>query len=137
MKPKVICYAESTPIRTIYEFLGRVSVQRVVIIEDGRPTGTISRGSLLRWFRSVVLTSGRMDETGAPSDTWNLDPSQSKERLAETALELAHQASGLHQQVHDDVDDLVPQVIGGATRMHGLLDDLLAFSRYANESTGK
>jgi CBS domain-containing protein len=87
MKPNVICYAESTPIRTIYEFLCRVSVRRVVIIEDGRPTGTISRGSLLRWFRSVVLTSGRMDETGAPSGTWNLDPSQSTERLAETAVE--------------------------------------------------
>ena len=58
MKPNVICYEEGTPIRTIYEFLCRVTIRRVVIAEEGRPTGTISRGTLLRWFRNLVITKG-------------------------------------------------------------------------------
>ena len=58
MRPNVISYEEDTPIRLIYEFLCRVSVRRVVITRDGRPTGTISRSSLLSWFRNWVISKG-------------------------------------------------------------------------------
>ncbi len=58
MRPNVICYEEDTPIRVVYEFLCRVSVRRVVITKDGRPTGTIGRSSLLAWFRNWVITKG-------------------------------------------------------------------------------
>jgi diguanylate cyclase (GGDEF)-like protein len=51
MRPNVISYEEETPIRVIYEFLCRVSIGRVVITKNGRPTGTISQATLLRWFR--------------------------------------------------------------------------------------
>jgi hypothetical protein len=68
----------------------------------------------------------------APGETLQRDPSCSLEHLAETAIELAQQASGLHQRVQEEVDDLVPHVVGGATRMQELVDDLLAFSRYTN-----
>ena len=64
MRPSVICYEEDTPILTIYEFLCRVSIHRVVITDGGRPTGTISRGTLIHWFRNFVagqcsVASGR------------------------------------------------------------------------------
>ena len=58
MRPNVVSYSEDTPIRKIYEFLCRVSISRVVITRDGLPTGTISRNSLLRWFRDWVLSKG-------------------------------------------------------------------------------
>ena len=58
MRPNVISYEEDTPIRVIYEFLCRVSIRGVVITKDGRPTGTISRNSLLRWFRDWVISKG-------------------------------------------------------------------------------
>jgi two-component system cell cycle response regulator len=134
MKPNVICYEEQTPIRTIYEFLCRVSVRRVVIVDDGRPTGTISRGTLLRWFRNLVITKGLLDCEELPKCEVDLDPHRSKERLAETARELARQASRLESRFQDDADDLVPYVVGGATRMQELVNDLLAHSRYANET---
>ncbi|MEN6459406.1 MAG: diguanylate cyclase [Thermoguttaceae bacterium] len=54
MRPNVICYEENTPVRVIYEFLCRVSIRAVVITNKGRPTGTISRRSLLEWFRDSV-----------------------------------------------------------------------------------
>ncbi|MEN6451347.1 MAG: diguanylate cyclase [Thermoguttaceae bacterium] len=55
MRPNVICYEEDTPVRLIYEFLCRVSIRAVVITRRGRPTGTISRRSLLQWFRNWVI----------------------------------------------------------------------------------
>ncbi|NQT38521.1 MAG: PAS domain-containing sensor histidine kinase, partial [Planctomycetes bacterium] len=56
-----------------------------------------------------------------------------KERLAETARELAQQALRLQDRFGEDADDLVPYIVGGATRMQELVNDLLAYSRYANE----
>ena len=58
MRTNVIRYEEDTPIRTIYEFLCRVAIHRVVITREGLPTGTISRDSLLRWFRNWVISMG-------------------------------------------------------------------------------
>jgi two-component system, cell cycle response regulator len=55
MRQNVISYEEDTPIRVIQEFLCRVSIRRVVITKDGRPTGTISRNSLLRWFHECAM----------------------------------------------------------------------------------
>ena len=59
---------------------------------------------------------------------------RTKERLAETARELAQQASRLQDRFGEDADDLVPYVVCGATRMQELVNDLLAYSRYANEA---
>jgi len=135
MKPNVISYEEDTPIRSIYEFLCRVSIRRVVIAQDGRPTGTISRGTLLRWFRNLVISKGLLAAPEIPQHG-NLDPHRSRERLAETARELARQASELQRRFQENADDLVPYVVGGATGMQELVYDLLAYSRYANPSTG-
>ncbi len=66
MRPHVVCYPEDTPIRPIYEFLCRVSIRRIVIVKDGKPTGTISRGTLLRWFRNCLLTRPAMQMSGDP-----------------------------------------------------------------------
>ncbi len=54
MRPHVVCYPEDTLIRPIYEFLCRVSIRRVVVVKDGRPTGTISRSTLLHWCRKAL-----------------------------------------------------------------------------------
>ncbi len=132
MKPNVIRYEEDTPIRLIYEFLCRVTIRRVVIVRDGRPSGTISRGTLLRWFRNTVLSKGLMGPQESPQAAGDADPHRSRERLAETTRELARQASDLHKRFMDDTDDLVPYVVGGATCMQDLVNDLLAYSRYAD-----
>jgi two-component system chemotaxis response regulator CheY len=58
MRTNVIRYEEDAPIRVIYDFLCRVAIHRVVITKEGRPTGTISRDSLLRWFRNWVISKG-------------------------------------------------------------------------------
>ncbi len=135
MKPNVICYDEETPIRAIYEFLCRVSIRRVVVADAGRPTGTISRGTLLRWFRNLVFSKGLIDQEGMPSSTAEADPYRSRQRLAETSRELSEQVAELERCLIASRADLVPQVVGGATRMQELLDDLLAFSRYGGSDS--
>lgn len=135
MKRNVICYDEDTPILTIYEFLCRVSIRRVVVARDHRPTGTISRGTLLRWFRNLVITKGLL-EPEELRQAGDIDSHRSQERLAETAHELAQQATGLERRFQEGGDDLMPYVVGGATGMQELVDDLLAYSRFANQSTG-
>lgn len=130
MKPNVICYEADTPIRTIYEFLCRVSIRRVVILEEGQPIGTISRGTLLRWFRNTVFANGLLNPMHIPV-VEGADPYQSRERLTGTAEELSGQVVGLTQRLRGGESDLMPHVVGGVTRMQELLDDLLAYSHYA------
>ncbi len=136
MKPHVICYEGDTPIRTIYEFLCRVSIRRVIIVDQGQPIGTIARSTLLRWFRNTVIANGLLDSAPQISSDLESDPHRSKERLAETARAMAEQIAELEGRLREDAEDLVPHVVGGATRMQELLDDLLAYSRYANTTGG-
>ncbi len=126
MKPNVIWYAEDAPIRRIYEFLCRVTIRRVVIVRDGQPVGTISRGALLRWFRNLVVSSGRLsDEQKVDNDELGLP--LGRQRLVETSKELERQAVALEQTIADKANPLAC-VVGAATRMQELIDDLLAHS---------
>jgi two-component system, cell cycle response regulator len=135
MKSHVISYEEDTPIRTIYEFLCRVSIRRVVIVKDNQPVGSISRATLLRWFRNLVVSKGLVEHDSEQTFDAQADPYRSKERLAETARQLVHQASELLWRFHKGKEDMMPFIVGGATGMQELIDDLLAYSRYANAGT--
>lgn len=66
MTRHVVSFAEDTPIRAIYEFLMRLPVRRVVIVRDGKPTGVISRGAMLRWFQSRVAMFGAGSHRATP-----------------------------------------------------------------------
>jgi diguanylate cyclase (GGDEF)-like protein len=132
MRPNVITYTEDTPARTIYEFLCRVAMRRIVIVKDGCPTGTISRGTLLRLFRNLVFSKGLLEPEQDEGARTNVDPHHSREYLEETTRQLSVLVSQLQLCLQDDNNDLMPYVVGGATGMQGLVDDLLAYARYAD-----
>lgn len=132
MKPNVLAYSEDTPIRRIYEFLCRVTIRRVVIVRDGRPCGTISRGALLRWFRNLVVSSGRV------GNAWEIlsggdAEADARTHLASTARELARQASAIERAIGDRHSPISACAVGAATRMQELAADLLAHSRDNDE----
>ena len=52
MNDSVVQYDEQVPAREIWNFLCRVAIRRVVVVNDGKPTGVISRASFLRWFHN-------------------------------------------------------------------------------------
>jgi signal-transduction protein with cAMP-binding, CBS, and nucleotidyltransferase domain len=132
MRPNVITYEETTPVRTIYEFLCRVSLRRVIIVQGGRPTGSISRATLLRWFRNLVISKGLAEHEYMQLPYPDIDPYHSKVRLVETARKLVSQSAELQRLIDKDDEDLVPYIVGGSTGMQELLYDMLAYSRYAN-----
>jgi CBS domain-containing protein len=134
MKQNVVCYDEGTPVLVIYEFLSRVSLRSVVIVRDGRPTGMISRSSLLRWFSNRCSIDGQ----GAPPDERNLPAAvaapTASQHVALLARALVREAADLEKRLESETREAVPVVIGGVSRLEELLHDLLAHARGAGLS---
>ena len=59
MKKDVVAYEVETPVVVIWEFLQRVTLRRVVIVNNDVPIGVISRGTLLRWLGNWVALSAK------------------------------------------------------------------------------
>jgi CBS domain-containing protein len=130
MRKGVVSYEEETPARVIYEFMCRVSIRSVIVVKEGRPTGVISRASLLRWFTNALVSRG---EAGDWKDLPRLaeSPEEAAEQVAAIADTLAEQALQLKRDFAADEFDWAPRIVGGASRMQELLTDLLAYSRAA------
>ena len=107
-------------------------MRRIVIVKDGCPTGTISRGTLLRLFRNLVFSKGLLESEEGEAGCANAEALRSRKHLEETTRQLSIQVSQLQQHLQDDNKDLMPYVIGGATGMQGLVDDMLAYARYTD-----
>jgi CBS-domain-containing membrane protein len=124
MKPDVVCYDEDTPVERVYQFLSRVSVPRIVVVDQGRPTGVISRATLLRWFRNWVAT----DRGRGPNDQQvhcNADVERRKVGIIKTAKAAEERAARLCRRIADDDNDFVPCIVGEATKLQSLVNDLL------------
>jgi CBS domain-containing protein len=138
MKRNVVVYEDDTPALAIYEFLCRVTLNGVVLVNQGKPTGQITRGCLLRFFINSLAarrTQGLFPEV----DTAEADlikrsrSSRPRERLGQVVRHLACEANDLDGRIEGRPDDLVPCVVGGASRLQELVNDLLALSRFAND----
>lgn len=119
MKRNVVCYDETTLAETVFQFLCRVSIRRVVVVREGRPTGIISRSSLIRWFRNWVLAN--RDELH--------DQDAERKRLYEgvmaTARAVAECGANLPVELQLNERYFVPCAVSEATRMQELVNDLL------------
>ncbi len=59
MQTRVVSYPDQTPVGEIYDFLCRVTIRGVVIVnENQQPVGMLNRGSLLRFFTSLLASPG-------------------------------------------------------------------------------
>lgn len=132
MKHNVVCYEENTPVQQIYEFLCRVSIRTVVIVSDGSPVGVITRGSLLRWASNVFRSEHVVDEEHTCDASGCESP---RDRILRTAQAVVNEGEKLVSHTRNHEHDLMPCVVGGASRIQELVTDLLACSRYANNAT--
>jgi hypothetical protein len=138
MKTNVVCYEEETPALAIYEFLARVVIRGVVIAKHGCPTGLITRGCLLRFFMNLLAarqTEGVFPEVDAAASELveRMGHASVHDRIAKTVRSLAAEARDMEARLNDSHGDLVPCVVGGASRVQELVIDLLAISRYAQD----
>jgi len=130
MRPHVITYPLDAPVRIIYEFLCRVSIRRVIITDNGVPIGAISRGSLLRWFRNLVLSKAyAKEDAGVPYNSGDTRLAALREALAAISLE----AQQLRQTLDKNAPDVVAHVVGAASRIQELATDMLAFANIARD----
>jgi two-component system cell cycle response regulator len=120
MKTNVVCYEETTPAKEILDFLCRVSIRRVVVVKDGHPTGIIDRGSLVRWIQNWMFAHGQEDADYSVEHCREFT-----DTLHNLAHALATRGVELSRHLASNEDDLVPFVIGEATRMQELINDLL------------
>ena len=138
MKRNVVSYEEESPALAIYEFLCRVTMRGVVIVNQGRPTGLITRSSLLRYFMnelSVARGGGSNCQPALPESALidKLQNEPAEERIAAMVQVLSDEIADLSRRLEDGGHDLLPCVVGGASRLQELVNDLLATTAYANE----
>lgn len=139
MKTNVVCYEEDTPALSIYEFLCRVTLRAAVIVKQGEPTGLITRGSLLRYFINSLGVSGQLQTEGQyPAEITKSSATDVQRRILQTvqavndeALDLRERLAAVDQEHVSQ--ELIPCLVGGASRIQELANDLLACSRFAGE----
>ncbi len=127
MRTDVVCYEEDTPLQQVYEFLSRASVPRIIVVDSGRPSGVISRATLLRWFRNWVAT-----REARPSDQWAYSDQERERRrdgIIKTAEAAEQRAAHLRRKIVKVDSNFVPCVVGEATRLQSLVNDLLGHCR--------
>lgn len=130
----VVSYSEDTPMQTIFDFLCRATIQRVIIVRDGRPIGTISRRSLLRWFTNWVASHPGASSAQEP---WRngMSSDEARPRMTQTAESLVHFAARMLEELSEEErEDPVLPVMEGISKMQELMSDLLAYSGQVRQS---
>jgi diguanylate cyclase (GGDEF)-like protein len=112
------CFVSDTPISVVWDFLRRVPVRRVVVVEGKRPVGIISRSNLLRWLHE----SSAGEDVNAQEDAHA--QCEASAELADVIDRLSHELRRLRRAVRSS-EDAAPLTLISASRMQDLLDLLL------------
>lgn len=134
MRRNLICYPPGTSLRVVWEFLNRVSIRTVLITENDKAVGVLSRQSILRWFANTYW------KHTSPKDHQLFQDIQERGmtmRRLENAARLLAETS---RQLTADVETRTPDehgamVIGTVSKMQDLMVEMLASVR-GNKSTG-
>jgi diguanylate cyclase (GGDEF)-like protein len=118
MKQGVIQYDPTTPAVVIFEFLCRVQIHRVVIVQETRPVGLISRGTFLRWAQNYVQTH---------PPTFVED--NARPQLLEAADALTRRAHVLQDELHSGAEEPLAPVVSGVSSRQDIMADLLLWAR--------
>lgn len=130
MKTNVVTYEQSTPVATIWEFLRRVNIPRVVIVRDQMPVGAISRAGLLRWMCHWRILS---------SESSALPPANEElaRRTGAIAESLVEQGYRLQAVVAQSPEHVLPAAVCAATQLEEQAQELLALCQRATGSQGQ
>ncbi|MGV3605672.1 MAG: diguanylate cyclase [Planctomycetaceae bacterium] len=132
MTPNVVCFDVQTPAAVVYDFLCNVTLRSVVIVSDGCPVGLVNRSSLIRFFTNAQAVYRGLDELVDESE----DAIESRQaegdshhlRFQRTIEAMTEEAGLLRGQLSEKPAELVPFIVGGASRMQELANELLAIS---------
>jgi len=135
MRSNVITYDENAPIALILNCLIRTPIRSVVITAAGEPCGLISRSALVRWLLENHWNVAPNGEVRSPCDADGINTGDDESALVEMAAELAVEAQRLYGYLQSShPEDATAPIIGGASRMQRLIDELLAGSASGNRT---
>jgi CBS domain-containing protein len=125
MTTRVIQYEPEASAQLIFDFLCRVQLRRVIVVEAGKPIGVISRGNLLRWIKNHL----RIEESVCVH-------SDSKLQLFQTAESLLTRTIQLRDEIVAFPDDVTHPLICGVSSIEILLGDLLMWAGCSKPKQG-
>ena len=124
MKTNVVQYDEEVPAKTIYQFLSRAAVPRVVVVNDGCPSGVISRATLLRWLHNWSSVHCQGDPAPLPG------PAHTRPAgILAAANAATERLAVLRRYVVSHDSSFVPCAVAEATRVEELAHEILAHCR--------
>jgi len=124
----VISYPAETPLRVIFDFLCRVSIRQIVIVEENRPIGFLNRSNLLRWLRNVWATVSQDFHSIFPHDVTIRKLSDLKESIQLTQRELSDLLSLLEQSNNETWQDHQLRLTVLVSQIQDIMDQILRFS---------
>ena len=86
--PNVISYPVETPLKVLFDFLCRVSIRQIVIVDANRPVGLLSRGHLLRWMRNVWASISEDFDSIIPKESSSHDFADFQKSVGRMSKEL-------------------------------------------------
>jgi diguanylate cyclase (GGDEF)-like protein len=135
MQTNLICYPVDSPIQKVYEFLMRVPVRFVVIVEDGKPVGLISRSTLLRWLRNRLAN---LSISAKAKNMQAADPESTLKQILQTSTAIQEETALLVEYLEKnkaDSAELTPHLIDSATTIEELTTQLLGYIGSTNTET--
>ena len=98
MNSRPACFAIDAPARRVYDFLRRVSLRRVFILDGSRPVGIVRRGNFVRWLRNFWCQTARSDVGELPSQRATANLRATLDELQKQACQLSERFT--RQQDH-------------------------------------
>jgi diguanylate cyclase (GGDEF)-like protein len=125
MTTRVIQFEPSDSAQVIFDFLCRVQMRRVIIVENERPVGVVTRGSFVRWIRNYLKSQ---DAAKDGFDT--------RLHLFKAAESLLDRTTRLCDEIEADPDDLLRPVVRGVSSIEMILGDLLRWAGSSRQKQG-
>ncbi|MCE9526138.1 MAG: diguanylate cyclase, partial [Planctomycetales bacterium] len=137
MSTKPVSFSFDTPAAVIQDFLSRAASRRVVILDQQRPVGIVSRCSILRWRENHERACRPLNVDLPPETT---TPLEQHEDLLAMVTEIESQAARLADGLVTSDDSPVDMTVAAATRIQGLLEKAVMQSqrldtRFAGHAT--
>jgi hypothetical protein len=98
-----------------------VQIHRVVIVDETRPVGLISRGTFLRWAQNYVRANQQSFVEAA-----------ARPQLLEAADALTRRAQNLQDELETGAEEPIAPVVSGVSSMQDILADLLLWAHCAH-----
>jgi diguanylate cyclase (GGDEF)-like protein len=139
--PNIVSYPAETPLKIVFDFLCRVSVKQILLMNGKIPVGFLNRTPLLRWLRNRwAVASGHFNEI-IPDTSARDFPFQNLKNSVETLMKeltVLDKTITEKEKENDEVwEKNHTRIITLISQSQDMMDQVLKYSStYSNENGG-